>query len=154
MKWDKGMVINPDNKSSYTTQYQEAFRKIAENEYCAQQRPAPVTYPRRLLNTNLVSFIMATRSSQSVYDSFGLSCNDEEYIMTNMVAETTPGQSYRAARILITTSLYFNSPSELPQNWSQIIPNLDNNHSDPMEICSTLWLPDITDRWRQQDKTY
>jgi len=26
-KWVIGMDINPDNKTSYTTQYQEAFRK-------------------------------------------------------------------------------------------------------------------------------
>jgi len=26
-KWDKGMVINPEDETSYTTQYQEAFLK-------------------------------------------------------------------------------------------------------------------------------
>jgi hypothetical protein len=30
-KWDKGMDINPEDKTSYTTQYQEAFLKYVEN---------------------------------------------------------------------------------------------------------------------------
>jgi hypothetical protein len=30
--WDKGMNINPEDKTSYTTQYQEAFLKYVANE--------------------------------------------------------------------------------------------------------------------------
>ena len=47
-----------------------------------------------------------------------------------------------------------NSPPELPQNWGQISPNLNDYHSDPMEISNTFWLPDITDWWRQQVETH
>jgi len=32
-KWDKGMDINPEDETSYTIQYQEAFLKYVENEY-------------------------------------------------------------------------------------------------------------------------
>jgi len=32
-KKDKGMDINPEDETSYTTQYQEAFPKYVENEY-------------------------------------------------------------------------------------------------------------------------
>jgi hypothetical protein len=35
-KWEKGMDINPKDETSYTTQYQEAFLKYVENEYCAK----------------------------------------------------------------------------------------------------------------------
>jgi hypothetical protein len=35
-KCDKGMDINPEDETSYTTQYQEAFLKSVENEYCAK----------------------------------------------------------------------------------------------------------------------
>jgi len=35
-KWDKAMDINPEEKTSYTTQYQEAFLKYVENKYCAK----------------------------------------------------------------------------------------------------------------------
>jgi hypothetical protein len=35
-KWDAGMDINPENKTSFTTQYQEAFVKYVENEYSAK----------------------------------------------------------------------------------------------------------------------
>jgi len=37
-------------------------------------------------------------------------------------------------------------------NWALIDPNLNDYHSDPMEISSTFWLPDITDWWRQQEE--
>jgi len=30
-KWDKGMDINPEDATSYTTQYQEPFLKYVEN---------------------------------------------------------------------------------------------------------------------------
>jgi len=50
--------------------------------------------------------------------------------------------------------LYLNSPPEGPQNWGHINPNLNDYHSDPMEIGSTLWIPDITDWWRQQEETH
>ena len=32
-EWDKGMDINPEDETSYTTQYQEAFLKYVEIEY-------------------------------------------------------------------------------------------------------------------------
>jgi hypothetical protein len=37
-EWDKGMDINPEEETSYTTQYQEAFVKYVENECCAKHR--------------------------------------------------------------------------------------------------------------------
>jgi hypothetical protein len=83
-----------------------------------------------------------------------LSSDDEDHLMTNNVAETTPGRSYRAARLLTAARLYFNSLPEAPKNWGQINPNLNGNHADPMEISSTFWIPDITDWWRQQEETH
>jgi hypothetical protein len=41
-KWDKGMDINPEDETSYTTQYQEAYLKYVENEHCAKHRRALV----------------------------------------------------------------------------------------------------------------
>jgi hypothetical protein len=55
---------------------------------------------------------------------------------------------------LTAARLYLNSPPELPHNWGQINPNLDNYHSDPLVISSTFWLPDITDWWWQQEVTH
>jgi hypothetical protein len=37
-KWDSGMDSNSEDKTSYTTQYQKAFLKYVENEYCAKYR--------------------------------------------------------------------------------------------------------------------
>ena len=39
-------------------------------------------------------------------------------------------------------------------NWGQINPNLNDYHSDPMEISSTFWLPEITEWWRQLADTH
>jgi hypothetical protein len=50
---------------------------------------------------------------------------------------------------LTATRLNFNSFPEAPTNWGQINPNLNDYHSDPMEISSTFWMPDIPD-WSQQ----
>jgi hypothetical protein len=74
-----------------------------------------------------------------------LSSDDEEYLMPNNVAETTPGRSDCAAHLLTAARLYLNSPPEAPKNWGQINPNLNDYHSNPMEISSTFWIPDITD---------
>jgi hypothetical protein len=77
-----------------------------------------------------------------------------DYLTPNNVAETTPGRSDRAACLLTAARLYFNLPPEAPKNWGQINPNLSHYHSDPMEISSTFWIPDITDWWRQQEETH
>jgi hypothetical protein len=83
-----------------------------------------------------------------------LSSDDEEYLTPKNVAETTPGRSDHTAHVLTVAKLYLNSPNEAPNNWGQINPNLNDYHSDPMEISSTFWIPDITDWWRRQEKTH
>jgi len=83
-----------------------------------------------------------------------VSSDDEEYLTPDNVAEMTPGGGNHAARLLTATRLYLNSPPEAPKNWGQINPYLNGYHSDPMEISSTFWLPDITKWWRQQEQTH
>jgi len=39
-------------------------------------------------------------------------------------------------------------------NWRQINRDLNDYHSDPIEISSTYWLPDISDWWREQEETH
>jgi len=90
-KWDKGMDINPEDETSYTTQYQEAFRKYVENEYCAKHRRVQVNTLETVPSSNLVPSATASRSYQSYFDPYDLSSNDEEYLMPNNVAETTHG---------------------------------------------------------------
>jgi len=153
-KWDKGMNINPEDETSYTTQYQEAFLKYVENEYCAQLRRAPVNKLETVPSSNLVPSATASGPYQSSFHPYDLSSDDEEYLTPNNVPETTPGRSDRAARLLTATMLYLNSPPEAPKNWGQINRNLNDYHSDTMEISSTFWIPDITDWWRQQEETH
>jgi len=135
-KWDKGMDIDPEDETSYTTQYQEGFLKYLENEYCAKHRRVPVNNLETVPTSNLVPSATASESDQSSFDIYDLSSDDEEYLMPNSVAETTPGQSNRAARLLTAARLYLNSPPEAPKNWGQINPNLNDYHSDPMVFSS------------------
>jgi hypothetical protein len=153
-KWDKGMDINPEDETSYTTQYHEAFLKYVENEYCAKHRRVPVNNFERVQNSHFVPSATASGSYQSSFDPYDLSSDDEEYLTPNNVAETTPRRSDRAAHLLTAARLYLNSPPEAPKNWGQINPNLNDYHSDPMEISSTFWIPDITNWWQQQEETH
>jgi len=64
-KWDKGMDINPEDETSYTTQYHEAFLKYVENEYCAKLRPVPVNILETVPTSNLVPSATPSGSCQS-----------------------------------------------------------------------------------------
>jgi len=152
--WDKGKDINPEDETSYTTRYQEAFLQYVENGYCAKHRRAPVNTLETVPSSNLVPSAMASGSYQSSFDRYDWSSGDEEDLTPNNGPETTPGRSDRTARSLSAARLYFPSPPQAPKNWGQIHPNLDDYHSDPIEISSTVWIPDITDWWRQQEKTH
>jgi len=148
------MDINPEDETSYTTQYQQAFLKYVENEYCAKHQRVPVNTLETVPSSNLIPSVTASGSYQSSLDPYDLSSDVEEYLTPNNVTERTPGRSDRAARSLTAARLYFNSPPEAPKNWGQINPNLNDYHSHPMEIGSTFWIPDITDWWRQQEETH
>jgi len=154
MMWDKAMDNNIEDETFYTTQYYEDCLYYVENEYRTKHRRLPVTKPESIPNDNLISSTLASRSGESAYDWYDLSSDDEECIMPNNVAETTPGRSDRVARLLAAAWLDLISPPALAQNCGQINPNLNDYHSDPMESSHTLWLPDITDWWRQQEETH
>jgi len=153
-KWHKGIDINPQDETSCTTQYQEALLKYMENEYCANHRRVPINKLETILSSNLVHSATPSRSYQSSFDPYDLSSDDEEYLMPNNMAEMTPGRSDRADHLLTSARLYLNSPPEAQKNLGEINPNLNDYHSDPMEISSTCWIRDITDWWRQQEETH
>jgi len=79
-KWDKGMDIHPEDETSYTTQYQEAFLNYVENEYCAKLRRGPVNKLETVPISNLVPSATASRSFQSSVDQYDLSSDDGEYL--------------------------------------------------------------------------
>jgi hypothetical protein len=148
-KWDKAIHINPEDETSYTTQFQEALLKYVENEYCTKQQGVPGNKLETIPSSNFVPSTMASGSYQSSFDQYDSSGDDEEHVPPNNVAEMTPGRSNRAALILNAARLYLISPPEEPKKWGQINPNLNEYHSGPMEISRTFWIPDITDLWRQ-----
>jgi len=148
------MNINPEDETSSTTQYQEAFLKYVENEYCAKHRCVPINQLQSSLSRNPITSISASGSFQLSCDPYDLSSDDEEYLTPNNVAEMTPGRSARTVRIMTAARLYLNSPPETPKNLGQIDPNLIDYHSDLMEFSSIFWITDITDWWRQQEETH
>jgi len=111
-QWDQGMDINPEDETSYTTQYQKALLKYVENEYCAKHRGVPVSKLETVPSNNLLPSPTPSGSYQSSFDPYDLSRNDDGYLMPNNVAETTPGRSNRAARVLTAARLYLNSPPD------------------------------------------
>jgi len=114
-----------------------------------QTSSLPVNKPKSVQSSNVVPFITASGSGQSSFDTYDLSSDDEEYLTPKNEAQTTPRWSDRAAQLLTAVRLYSNLPPEAPKNWGQINPNLNDYHSDPIEISSIFWRPDITDWWRQ-----
>jgi len=153
-KCDMGMDCNFEDETSYTTQQQEVFLKYVENESCAKHRDVPVNKPECVPSRNLVLSAMASWSCQASFDPYNLSSDDEEYSTPNNVAEMTPGWSNHAACLSTAARLYFNSQPEATKNWGQINPNLNDYYSNPMVISCTIWIPDITDWWRQQEETH
>jgi len=91
---------------------------------------------------------------RSCLDRYDLSSHDEQYCTQNNVAETKPGQSDCAACLLTARRLDLNSLPEARQNWRQSNPNVNDEHSDPMEMGSIFWTPDICDWWRQQHEIF
>jgi hypothetical protein len=89
-KWDKGMDIDPEDETSYTAQYQEAFLKNVKNEYCAKHQCVPVNKLETVPSSNLVPSATASGSNQSSFDPYHLSIDDDHYLTPNNVAETTP----------------------------------------------------------------
>jgi hypothetical protein len=89
-KWDKGMDIHSEDETSYTTQYQEAFLKYLENEYCAKQQGVLVDELDMVPCSNLGTSATASGSIQLFFDPYDLFSDNEEYLTPNNEAEMTP----------------------------------------------------------------
>jgi len=153
-KLDKRMDNDPEDETSYTTQYHQAFLKYVENEYCAKHLCVTVNKHQSFPSSNLIHSAMVSGSYQWSFDLYAFCSDDEQFLMTNNVAEIPPGRSDNAAHLLTGARLYCNSPPEAPKNWRLINRNRNDYHSDPIEISNTFWLPDITDWWSQQEETH
>jgi hypothetical protein len=140
------MYISSVDETSNTRQYFEEFLKLMGKQYYAKYRRLSVNQPESV-GSNNASSTTSSGSDQSSFNPYDLSSNDDEYLMSQNLAEITPGHSYRAACLLAAARLYFNSLPEEPKNWGQINPNCNNYHSNLVGISCTFWLPDITDSW-------
>jgi len=91
-----------------------------------------------LPSSNLIPSATPSGCCQSSFDPDDLSSNEEEYLTPNDEAETTPGRNDSASCLFTAASLYLNSPPDAPNNRGQINSNLNDTHTDPMEMSSTL----------------
>jgi len=138
------MDMNPEDQTAYTTQYQETIQMYVENEYCAKLRRVLVIKPENLQHRNFFPSGKASGFGQSLFHPYDLSSDNDKYLTPKYVAETTPGRSDCAARLLTAARLYLNFPPESQKNWGQVNPDVNDYHSNHMENSSTFWLPDIT----------
>ena len=152
-KWDKGMDIRPDDEESFTVQYKNAFLKYVEEQYCTKNAPMPVIKMETPSIPGELTSTPRTGPGQFAYDPFELS-SDDEYTGSSTSQNPTPGRSNRTARLLTATRLYLNSPPERPHQCGQVNPHLDDYLSDPTEVSSAFWTPDITSWWREQEETH
>jgi len=104
------MDINPEDETSYTPQYQEAFLKYAEKEYCTKHRRLLVTKPEKLQSNDFIHSAMPSQSGQSSFDPYDWSMGDESYLTPEYLAEPTPALSNGSAHIMTATRLCLNSP--------------------------------------------
>jgi len=141
------MDINPEDDTSYTIQYDEAFLKYVENEYCTKHRQLSVTKQGKLPSNDFIHSAMPSQSGQLSFDPYDLSSGDEEYLTPKILAETTPGWSDCPAHLLTAARLYLNCPPDLPKNWGQVDLNPDHYHSNPMVISSIFWILDVAEWW-------
>ena len=106
-KRDMAIDGHPEDQTSYNAQWKEAFLKYVVHEQCAKHRRVPVNDLEYVPHRNIVPSGMASGSGQSLFESYDLSRDDEEYLTPDNVAETTTGQSDGAACLLTATRLYF-----------------------------------------------
>ena len=138
-KWDKAMNMNPENEMSNTTKSQDVVLKYVENEYCTKHRRTSITKPENDQHHNFFPSAKHSGFGRSSFDPYDLSSNDDKYFKPKCVAELTPGRSNCAARLLTAARFYLHSPPQSAKNWGQVNRNVNEYHSDPMDISSTSW---------------
>jgi len=126
------MDVNPEDETSYSTEYRNVILKYVENKYCAKHRGMPIIIPEKVAGSNIVPSAKASRFGESFYDPHDLSSDDEEDLTPKRMVETTPWWRDRAARFLSTARLYLNSPHEAQRTGGKLIPIL-------IITTQTLW---------------
>jgi len=150
-KLDKPIDINPENETSYTTQYWVACLKYVENEYCVNQRCLSIIKPEAYRAT--ISSPPQWLLDVAILPMIHMIC---PAMINNTWSQKVwlkwhPRDASAFSHLLTAARLYFNSMPELPQHWGQINPNHNDYHSYPTQISSTVSIQNITVWWRQQE---
>jgi len=96
MKWEMGIDMDPDDETSYSTQYKEVFKEDVDNEDCSKHWQLSVNKPLTIASNNPVS-TTASGYDQSSFVPTALSSDNDQYSTSKNDAEMTPGCSDRAA---------------------------------------------------------
>jgi hypothetical protein len=151
-KWDKAMDVNPEDTGSFTGKYTHRFLKYVEHEYCSKDPILPNFILETTNDNDPFSTSPVSGPGHLFYNPNVLSTDDAEYMTPANLIESTPGRSHCAAQPLTTTTLYLKSLPEAPRRWGQINPNLNDYHTDAIDVSSAFWMSDVTDWWRNQEK--
>jgi hypothetical protein len=118
---DEEMDINPEDETSYTTQYHEVLMMYVENEYCAKRRRVVVNKLKSVLSSKSVPTTLASGCYQLSFDPYDLSIDDGKYLIPYNMADTTPRPYDHTAGVLSATRLYLNSQPEAAKNQGKFI---------------------------------
>ena len=110
------MDIDPEDETSNMAQYQAAFLKYVEIEYCAKHRRVLVNILESIPSSNLIPFATASPYCPSSIDPYDVSSDDDEYLTPNNMTETTTGRRDHVARHLTADRLFLNLPPEAAKN--------------------------------------
>jgi hypothetical protein len=94
---------------------------------------------------------LASGSGQLSVDAYDLSSDDDQSWILTVLAEMTPKWTVCAAPLLTNARLYLYSPPQAPNNCGQNNPNLKGSHTNPVEMSTPFWIPEITDWWHHQE---
>jgi len=139
--------MNPEDETSYTTQYQAACLKYVKTEYCTKHRPLSVTTLENNQHSEVFRCLNAFVLGRASLNPYRWPYDQDEYLTSKCVAETRSRRRNCAEYPLTAARLNLNSPPDSPYTAGQVNPNFNDYHSDPMEMSSTFWLRDITDWW-------
>jgi len=88
---NNGMDSNPQDVTSYITQYHASFLVYLESEYCSKYRSPPVNKTEYMPSNNMLPSGKASGSDQFPFDLHDMPSDDEEESITYNVAETISG---------------------------------------------------------------
>ena len=122
-KGHKVMDIYPDDETSYTTQYQEAFLQYMGNEYCAIYQPLSLSQPEMVPSNNLFFSTTVFGSGLSSIHPNDLSSGDKRILNASQCVHNNSRAKRLHTMLVDSRNALFEFSTriskELRANWSE-----------------------------------